>query len=328
MVRTPSSAIKHSPAMCIVKPQPFRILLRSSWRARGQSFVHAAYRRTIHAHALLWQQETDTMVDGIRLYSQSQTRAKTHGYHGYSRYLPYAEYIYTKKRARQVPISIEKSQSDPPHAGLVHRHHLCPPTIHFCLCGCGYGLVQPVCIGLEDLRHHGNDVLYRNIGTSAQTGETGNLQQRPRQPIYQFQFYRKADQSRYRYQYGWQGASCRQYLYRAFLAHAQVRGGLSQRLHRYGRRQQSVGSLRGVLQQRTTASVFGLPNPKTGPFFAIYRAKKLTHKMRTTYSQLISLPRTPSTERFTKGRCFYLTWLLHVISTTNCFYYMNYLSAF
>ena len=133
-------------------------------------------------------------------------------------------------RAPGLPLSAAGSGDRAGEPCLVRRHHLYPGAARLPLPGGDHGLGEPVRPGLAAVEHTGRELLHgharRGPGPAWQAGDS---QHRPGQPVHQLRLHRALAGGRHPGLDGWQGPVHGQYLHRAAVALAQIRGDLPAR---------------------------------------------------------------------------------------------------
>ncbi len=135
-----------------------------------------------------------------------------------------------------------------------------------------HGLAQPVCGSLAAVQHPRRRFLLRSLERGAWQGKARGLQHRPelvltspkREQVHQRSLHWTAGAARSQVQLGLERAVLRQYLRGKAVAYGEVRGGLTEGLHKRTRGQDPDRQLLPILQHSEASSGPGLPDTDRG----------------------------------------------------------------
>jgi len=245
-----------------------QLLLRADGRRKhGERDADASDRPTLSEVAVLRVTPDETCPGGaLRAVCEREACGPADEGDGASLHLAQAEFESARTRAPDLSLPVKRAGNTGSGLGLLCGHHVYPATSGAPLSGGRDGLVQPVCPGLETVKHDGLRVLPGCSEWGLGTGGSRDIQHRSRVAVHQHGLHRQAQGGRGQDQHGRQGAGLGQRVYRTTLVERQVRGSLSRRLRKRMGGSSALGSVFSVLQHRATSSGVGLPNPVRDPF--------------------------------------------------------------
>ena len=141
---------------------------------------------------------------------------------------------------------------------MVFRYHLYSNEERIPVLDSNYGLVQPVCLGMGTVELVGDNFLSYRSGEIAGPGQARDFQYRSGGTVYQHGFFGAVGESWSTNKYGRTRSVLGQYLYRAFVAQLEVRGGLHSRLRRWKYRPSETEEIFSVLQHGPAPSSVGI----------------------------------------------------------------------
>ena len=176
----------------------------SAWRARRLSQAatgqrqrprgKAAHRRAVHRATVLRGATDRPHAERGGLSDRPQARAQADAVDGDRGARAEAANDQARSGTQDLSLPAARSGDRAAEPGLGGRHHLYPDRPRLPLPGRRHRLGEPGGARLAAVQHHGRLVLRGGVGGGAgRLWRTGHLQHRPRQPVHQRGFHRRAD---------------------------------------------------------------------------------------------------------------------------------------
>src|SRR6266571_7107051 len=248
-------------------PVAIRNLLHRPGGDRRERCTDAAYRRTVHADAVLRSAENHRLAAERWIRGQSEADTPAHARNGFGGDLSEATAVGSGGRPPDLSIPAETAGDCPAQSGVGHRYHVHPPASGLCIPGGDYGLVQPVRSVLGAVGDAGRELLRGGVGMGVEEGKPADLQFRSRLAVHERRIHGAFATARDSDQHGRTWAGDGQHFHRETVADAEVRRSVFERLRA------SVGGISEpsrvfwFLQQRASASIIGLPDASRGLFW-------------------------------------------------------------
>ena len=247
--------------------KPQRFVLHTGGAERGGSPGDEAYRRAIHADAVLRFSANDGPSEDAWYRSQPQAGAAFDAADGARGHLPEAAPVRELPAAQGVSLLAARGRREQSGPGVEYGYNLHPVAAWICVLGGDPGLVQPVRAHVAVIEHAGCGVLPGGAGGCAErTTTAGDFQQRSRGAVYKPGFHGPVGAGCDPDQHGWAWARVRQYLHGAAVAKRQVRRGLHKKLRRRAGSTAGLKSVLSILQPRASAPGTGLSDTGSGIF--------------------------------------------------------------
>src|SRR5207253_1974975 len=174
------------PAMSVAGAAPLVSVPQARRGQREGSCDYGADRSALSGPALLRLAPDGGVAGNPRPSRQPQAGAAPDAAAGTGDDLSAPEYEQAGSRTQDLSVPSAWARDRPGQSGLVLRHYLYPDGQGLSLLGGDHGLGEPRGAGLAPLQHARRRFLRRGArGSALALWPTGNLQYRPRQPVYQ-----------------------------------------------------------------------------------------------------------------------------------------------
>lgn len=238
----------------------FELVLSASRGFIRRHIFHESDRRRVHEVAVLWESKDGRVPEKSRICGQPQTSSEAHAHPGDRGDLPRPQHQPAALSACSVSVSSSGFCGRKAESGLGDGYHLYSFRQRFCISGCDYGLVLPLCHFLAIVEQLGDVLLRGGARRSLGTSEARHLQYRPRLPVHERRFHREIGAVQGQDQHGFPWPGFRQHFCGKAMEDRKVRGYLPQRLSDNVRRSRWAQELLSILQQRSVSPIAGIPD--------------------------------------------------------------------
>ncbi len=293
----PIKQIKHRETVRTCRSQSIDRVLRGGPGDAAEFECHAKYRRAIFENAFLWVSKNVRLAQCARLRRQPKASSAAHADDGDRGNLSQAKDFSFRQTEREVPVFTQGAGNCSARSSLGYRHYIHTNATWLLVLGGRHRLVQSVRVVVGVVEQPRYFFLHSSAGKGVTPREAGDFQQRSRQSIYESRFHGPSEARGHSNQHGWQGPRVGQHHGGALVAKRQIRRSLHQGLHRSVRCASRARQLFSFLQQRTSASVAQLPDPKTSPLQDMTRCGFVDNAANAgivTPRPFIALPTSPT----------------------------------